>query len=64
MWNISLWKEQTLKQRVWDMDMFELYLKIYKDINLKDILDMRRNRDIVLVNKELLVSSRADSDKI
>lgn len=51
-----------LRERIWDLDMFRLYLKIYKDINLESILHPTKNKDIVLVNAHLLEKSRADSD--
>lgn len=58
----SLWNSQVLKVRVWDKTMFELYLKLYKGINIKDVLDTYYNRDVLLCAYNLLVISHGDSD--
>ena len=57
-----LWSGQTLKFRVWDKAMFEIYLKLYKDIDIKDVLDTHYNRDVMFSNYKLCEISRSDND--
>lgn len=59
---ISLWKGQNIKVRVWDKTMFELYLKLYKGLNIDQVLDTYYNRDIMLSNYEICRQSRSDND--
>ena len=58
----SLWKGQNIKVRVWDRTMFELYLKLYKGLNIDQVLDTYYNRDIMLSNYEICRQSRSDND--
>lgn len=48
--------------RVWDKAMFEIYLKLYKDIDIKDVLDTHYNRDVMFSNYKLCEISRSDND--
>ena len=42
--------------------MFELYLKLYKGLNIDQVLDTYYNRDIMLSNYEICRQSRSDND--
>ena len=60
--NPSLWSGQNIKLRLWDKTMFELYLKLYKGLDIDDILDTYYNRDVLMTNYGFCKVSRSDND--
>ena len=57
-----LWRSQLIKTRVWDLLTFKLYLMIYKNLDVNKIIDIDRNKDILLVSKDILEMSHSDND--
>ncbi|MFM9625803.1 hypothetical protein ACKI14_49215, partial [Streptomyces turgidiscabies] len=57
-----LWRSQLIKTRIWDLVTFQLYLLIYKDLDVNKIIDITRNKDILLVSKDVFEKSHSDSD--
>ena len=57
-----LWRSQLIKTRVWDLITFQLYLRIYKNLDINKIIDTTRNKDILLASKDVFEKSHSDSD--
>lgn len=60
--NPSLWKTQNLALRVWDTATFELYLHIFHKKSIGEVINVSKNRDVLLTSIDILVHSHGDSD--
>lgn len=60
--NPALWRSQFCKVKVWDADMFDMYLRIYHGITVSDVISLNHNRDVVLTSIDILRDSQGDSD--
>lgn len=58
----SLWASQVIRLRVWDRTMFEIYLKLYKNLSINQVIDTYYNRDIMFSNYEFCRKSHSDND--
>lgn len=57
-----LWEEQLEVAYIWDRHMYEIYLKLYHNKSLNEVMDTYYNRDILLVAQNLIISSKSDCD--
>lgn len=60
--NPSLWTTQNICARIWDLDMFNIYLHIYKKVSINQVINTDLNKDILLTSLDILVKSHGDAD--
>ncbi len=60
--NPVLWKSQIQTVKIWDWDSFESYLRLGTNVNVKDYINLRWCRDLVIMNPEDAIVQQSDVD--
>jgi hypothetical protein len=60
--NPVLWEMQLQVPRIWDVNLFRMYLKTVHNIDLHAYLNPRYNSDILLISPTIALEARSDCD--
>lgn len=60
--NPVLWEMQLQVPRIWDVNLFRMYLKVMHNIDLHSYLNPRYNSDILLISPTIALEARSDCD--